>query len=270
MDDVDDTKDIDARASLLVEVAREGGELALESFRQELAVETKKGPMDAVTAVDRAVQRHIVERITKRFPEDRIVGEEDDAAKQVPESDIAWVIDPIDGTNNYVAGDRRWATSVAVVEAGEPSLAVNYLPATDERYVATSDEATRNGSSIQVSDTAAATEFTIDPVFGLSQVERRALADVAARIVTEFGDLRRVGSGQTTLSMVASGELDAAVSTIELSPWDTIAGAFLVRQAGGTVTDLSGDRWRHDSEGLIASNGVAHAELVDAFGPAEG
>ncbi|QCJ48203.1 MULTISPECIES: inositol monophosphatase family protein [Haloprofundus] len=258
--------DLEVRERLVVDVAHEGGELALDSFRQELAVETKAGPLDAVTAVDRDVQRHIVERISERFPEDDIVGEEDDAAKRVPEDGVAWVIDPIDGTNNYVAGDRRWATSVALVEDGEPRAAVNYLPALGERYVATGDEARRDGDPVGVSGASDSETLVIDPIFGLSRPERRALARVAEKIVTEFGDLRRVGSGQTTLSMVASGELDAAVSTVELSPWDTIAGVFLVRQAGGVVTDPSGDPWRHDSEGLIASNGAAHDELVDAFG----
>ncbi|WP_224269187.1 inositol monophosphatase family protein [Haloprofundus salinisoli] len=261
--------DPEAREHLVVDVAHEGGELALDSFRQDLTVETKAGPLDAVTAADRNVQRHIVERITERFPDDDIVGEEDDAAKDVPENGLAWVIDPIDGTNNYVAGDRRWATSVALVEDGEPRTAANYLPAIGESYVSTGDETTRDGDPVRVSETSASETFVIDPIFGLSRPERRALARVAERIVTEFGDLRRVGSGQTTLSMVANGELDAAVSTVELSPWDTIAGVFLVRQAGGTVTDPSGDRWRHDSQGLIASNGAAHDELVGAFGTLE-
>ncbi|WP_224449908.1 inositol monophosphatase family protein [Haloprofundus salilacus] len=261
--------DLEARQRLVVDVAHEGGELALDSFRQELSVETKAGPMDVVTAVDRAVQRRIVDRIAERFPEDDIVGEEDDAAKHVPENGIAWVIDPIDGTNNYIAGNRRWATSIALVEDGEPVAAANYLPAIDDRYVATSQGAQRNDDSVRVSDTTAPETFTIDPVFGLSQAERQALARVSRTIITEFGDLRRVGSGQTTLSMVASGELDAAVSTVDLSPWDTIAGVYLIRRAGGRVTDLTGERWRHDSEGLVASNGTAHDELVAAFGTFE-
>ncbi|WP_224336288.1 inositol monophosphatase family protein [Haloprofundus halobius] len=258
--------DLEARERLVVDVAHDGGELALDSFRRELSVETKAGPMDAVTQVDRDVQRRIVDRIAERFPEDGIVGEEDGAAKRVPETGIAWIIDPIDGTNNYVAGDRRWATSVALVEDGEPRAAANYLPATNDSYVATPDGVLRNDDSMSVSDTTDLKTFTVDPVFGLSAPERRELARVSETIVTEFGDLRRVGSGQTTLSMVASSELDAAVSTVELSPWDTIAGVHLVRRGGGTVTDLTGERWRHDSEGLLASNGTAHDELVEAFG----
>jgi myo-inositol-1(or 4)-monophosphatase len=255
------------RLRLLREASRAGGALALDSFREELRVETKSGPMDAVTEVDRAVQRRVATRIRDSYPDEPIVGEENaaDASAEVPETGPAWVVDPIDGTNNYVVGNRRWATSVAAVRDGRPVASANYLPALSDTYVA-GESATRNGDPIRVSEKSDPSSFTVATIFGLSAAERRELVQISETITTAFGDLRRLGSGQATLSMVASGELDAAVSTVRLPPWDTLAGVHLVRRAGGTVTDAAGDPWRHDSVGLVASNGEAHDALVDAVG----
>lgn len=264
-DGVDEGNGVDDRRRLLAEVAREGGDLALAEFRGSLTVETKEGPLDSVTEVDRAVQRHVADRVADAFPEDSLVGEEDDAAKTVPAGGYAWVVDPIDGTNNYVAGSRDWATSVALVRDGEVVAAVNRAPALDETYADLGDGPTRSGDPCTTSDRADVGTFTVDPVFGLAPAHRTGLAAVTGVVANRLGDLRRVGSGQLTLSMVAAGELDAAVSTVSLPPWDTVAGVHLIRAAGGAVTDLDGERWTADSTGLLASNGEAHDALLDAF-----
>jgi myo-inositol-1(or 4)-monophosphatase len=85
-----------------------------------------------------------------------------------------------------------------------------------------------------------------------------------------FGDIRRVGSMQATLALVAAGPLEGAVATGTPHPWDSSAGAALVRRAGGTVTDLRGEPWTHDSVGLVASNGRAHDRLLEAVSDAPG
>ncbi|UIO99090.1 inositol monophosphatase [Halobaculum sp. CBA1158] len=272
MDDSGDRAGDDAdatdRLDTCIAAAESGGRVALDSFRSELTVETKAdGPMDAVTAVDRAVQSHVFEHVSDAYPDDAVVGEEDDALKRVPESGVAWVVDPIDGTTNYVGGNRVWMTSVAVCRDGEPIAAANYAPATDDLYVAGDDVARRNGESATVRDRSDPKSFAVNPIFGLSARHRRELVRVAETVMTEFGDLRRFGCAQAALSGVATGEIDAAVSTVELSDWDTAAGVHIVRRAGGTATDVHGDRWTPGSEGLIASNGEAHEALVDAFDP---
>lgn len=83
-------------------------------------------------------------------------------------------------------------------------------------------------------------------------------------IVSRFADLRRFGSAQGTLGMVAAGSLEGTVTNVEIDPWGTIAGVHPVRQAGGRVTGLDGERWRHDSRGLVASNGHLHDEVLAA------
>ena len=264
------TTDTDDLLATAIAAAERGGRVALESFRSALTVETKAdGPMDRVTAVDRAVQKHVFEFVGESYPDDAVVGEEDDALKTVPEAEVAWVVDPIDGTVNYAKGNRVWMTSVAVCHDGEPVAAANYAPATDDLYVAGDDGARRNDAPVSVSDTAEPEAFLVNPVFGVSPTHRAGLATAVDTVLAEFGDVRRFGCAQAALSGVATGELDAVASTVELNAWDTAAGVHLIRLAGGRATDVYGDRWRPGSTGLIASNGEAHGALVDAFEPAE-
>ena len=260
--------DATGRLDTAIEAAERGGRLALDSFRSDLAVETKAdGPMDAVTAVDRAVQERVSAYLADAHPDDAFVGEEDEALKAVPAEGDAWVVDPIDGTVNYVAGNRVWMTSVAACRDGEPVAAANYAPATGDLYAAGDGRTRRDGDPATVSDTTDPAAFTINPIFGVSSRHREALSGVVETVLADFGDLRRFGCAQAALSGVASGELEATVSTVELTDWDTAAGVHLVRRAGGRATDVHGDRWTPGSEGLIASNDVAHDALVDAFEP---
>jgi myo-inositol-1(or 4)-monophosphatase len=258
--------DHDGRVPLLREVTREAGAYAAERFRSPLEVETKAGPMDSVTAVDRATQRLLFDRIGESYPGDVLVGEEDGAEDRPPEHGYAWVVDPIDGTNNYVAGNRRWTTSVALVRDGEAVAAVNDCPALGDAYAATpGGGATRGGEPASVTARTDPGRLTVAPLFGLAAPHRRAFTRVAGTVMDEFGDLRNVGSGQAALSMVAAGELDAAVTTVRLPAWDTVAGVHLVRAAGGTATDVDGEPWTVDATGLVATNGRAHDAVVAAF-----
>ncbi|MGM0591578.1 MAG: inositol monophosphatase family protein [Halobacteriota archaeon] len=252
----------------VVRAAREGGSIACESFREEHTVETKAGPMDAVTAIDHRVQAYISSVVDEVDSEAVVVGEEGDAPSTVPESGRAWVVDPIDGTNNYVAGNRLWATSIAVLEDGAARVAVNHFPALGDTYVGgprseTGGYATRNAEQVGVSDTETPGTFIVGTIFGFSPIERAGLASVTSLAAERFGDTRQFGSAQATLSMLASGELDGVVSTARLNPWDTVAGVALVRLAGGTVTDLRGDHWKPESTGLVASNGTAHEAFLE-------
>jgi myo-inositol-1(or 4)-monophosphatase len=259
--------EIDERRALLRRAAEAGGAVALESFRRDHAVETKAGPLDAVTEVDRSAERRVASIVSEAHPDEPIVGEEGTGTTvaAIPERGPAWIVDPIDGTNNYARGVRVWTTSVALVEGGDPVAAVNELPALGDTYATTATGVTRNDDAVRVSDRAAPETMTVGTVFGTRPPHRDGLRLTTDAVTESFGDLRRFGSGQAALSMVASGELDAAVTTVRINPWDSLAGVCLVRAAGGTVTDVHGDPWRHDSVGLIASNGQAHDRLVAAL-----
>jgi myo-inositol-1(or 4)-monophosphatase len=177
------------------------------------------------------------------------------------------VIDPIDGTSNYVRGLRTWTTSVAATADGEPTAAANVMPALGDSYVADREHATLNDEPIAVSartDPEAATA-AVAAWPGTSRPE--TYARLTSALVDEFGDLRRFGCAQATLSFVASGALEAVFTNTDPNPWDTLAGVHAIQRAGGRVTDLDGDRWE-GSGGLVASNGEReiHDAALDAVG----
>jgi myo-inositol-1(or 4)-monophosphatase len=130
--------------------------------------------------------------------------------------------------------------------------------------VADDAHATLNGDPLSVSDRADPEGCTVAPTMWWGHDRRDEYAAACRAVVGRFGDLRRLGSAQTQLAMVAAGTLDGVVTNVSANPWDSVAGVHLIRLAGGTVTDVHGDRWRHDSHGLVASNGAIHDDLLGA------
>jgi myo-inositol-1(or 4)-monophosphatase len=258
------THDAEERLAVAERAAKAGSEIAARNFRQGIEVETKSEKTDVVTEADREAQRRVIEVIREEYTEDAIVGEEEDELKEVPDEGPVWVIDPIDGTNNFVRSIPVWTTSVAAVVDGEPVAAVNDAPALGETFLAGPDETRFNGEPVSVSEKTDPETFTVAPTFWWGFDRRDEYAAMCRELVERFADIRRFGSAQVTLGMVAAGSLEGAVTNVDPNPWDTVAGVHMIRQAGGTVTDVHGDPWRHDSESLVASNGRAHDELVEA------
>lgn len=264
------SRESDRRAAVTLRAAEAGADVARERFRSALEVERKDGKVDVVTQVDRDAQEAVSAELASAFPDEPIVGEEGDARKAVPPSGPAWIVDPIDGTRNYVAGARAFATAVAAVEDGEPTAAAIVCPALSDTYRLVADEAVRNGGPLSVSACVDPEAATVCPTLWWDYDRRDRYAAVTRELVTRFGDVRRFGSAQLELAMVAAGALDGAVTDMSANPWDTVAGVALVRAAGGVVTDLEGDRWRHDSTGLVASNGDLHEDLLASARAIEG
>jgi myo-inositol-1(or 4)-monophosphatase len=260
------------RAALAERAARAGGVVARETFREDLVVETKTDKNDVVTAADRDAQRQVVAIIRNEFPGDTLVCEEDATqpdddvglVKEVPESGRAWVVDPIDGTANYVRGIRFWGTSVAAVADGEAVGVATYLPAEGDIYTAGPESVTHNGSTMAVSERTDPETFAAGLIGWWPSKGGQRYAALFGAAADRFGDLRRFGCLQGMLALVASSGLDAAFMPTRPHPWDAIAGVHLIRRAGGTATDIHGDRWRHDSKGLVVSNGHAHGVVLDA------
>ncbi|UIO98545.1 inositol monophosphatase [Halobaculum sp. CBA1158] len=264
MHDDESGESVAERAAVAEDAARAGGAVAGEHFRRDIDVERKSGKTDVVTEADRASQRRVIERVRETYPADAVVGEEEDELKAVPDSGAAWVIDPIDGTNNYVRDIRAFATAVAAVVDGEPVAAATVAPALDDVYVADGDAVRRNGEPVSVSDRTDPETAAVAPTVWWDFDHRDEYAAACTEIVERFGDMRRFGSAQVTLALVAAGALDATITNVECNPWDSVGGVHMVRVAGGTVTDLNGEPWRHDSTGLVASNGGVHEEALSA------
>jgi len=255
--------DADERATVAERAARAGGRVANDRFRSGIAVESK-GEDDVVTEADRAAQRTVIESIRESFPDDAVVGEEEDERKTVPDEGAAWVIDPIDGTHNYVRDIRVWGTAVAAVVDGEPVAAATVCPALGDVYTADGDGAYRNGDPMTVNDVADPRRAAVGPTLWWEHDARDEYANACEAIVRRFADMRRFGAAQVVLPTVAAGGLEGTISNLKANPWDSVAGVFMIRQAGGRVTDLEGNRWRHDSKGIVASNGSLHDEVLAA------
>jgi myo-inositol-1(or 4)-monophosphatase len=262
-----------SRYTRVSEVARTaasaGAAVAAARFGADLEVSNKGvtdgpvGPADVVTEADRETQRRVVEVLTELDPEATVVGEENDAAKTVPETGRAWVIDPIDGTFNFVRGIHYWTTSVAATVDGEPVAACSILPALDRVYLGDANGAYLDDEPVAVSDRGSArastVALTIPPAYG----ERSEYTAGTGDVYEQFGTVVRLCSAQVTFALLARGALDGAVTPQRPNPWDSLAGAHLIRQAGGVVTDIDGDRWTTTSDSMVASNGCLHDTLLD-------
>ncbi len=267
--------DATRRAAVAERAARAGGVVARETFRETLDVETKANKMDVVTQADRDAQQQVLASIRNAFPEDAFVCEEDvtipgvdngdiDVREEVPESGRAWIIDPIDGTANYVRGMRFWGTSVAAVVDGDPVGVATFLPSEEDIYTAGPESVTCNGASMSVSDRTDPETFAVGLIGWWPTKQSEAYADLFRAAAARFGDMRRLGCMQGVLALVASGSLDAAFMPARPHPWDAVAGVHLIRRAGGTATDVHGEPWHSDSEGLVVSNGNAHEVVLEA------
>lgn len=260
----------DDRTSLTYDVAKVGATVAQEYFRRNLDVETKSNKSDLLTEADKATQKKIVDLIREKVDEEPIVAEEGSQPKSIGSEKTGWIVDPIDGTNNFVREIQFWGTAVASVVDGDPMTAMTAMPALGDRYAADQDGAYRNGSPIKVSDRTDPETFAVAPIIWWELDNREELSRLTEQIVSTFGDIRRYWCAQGTLALVAAGSLDAAVTTVETNPWDTVGGVYMIRQAGGTVTNVDGDRWEPDHTTLVASNGQQHDVVIETVRSALG
>lgn len=244
------------------EAARETGVLLLERRGRIRSVEAKDD-RSLVTDVDREAESLIRARISAAFPGHAILGEEDGGS--CADADTVWVIDPLDGTHNYVRGIPLFGVSIGVIHRGEYVMGVIEIPAEGRRFVAERGSgAWANGERIAVSTRAEPASWSI----GLDSELRTDFAR-KSRVLQELGqsvfNVRMLGSSARSLSLVAEGILDGLVEFHD-QPWDFAAGIALIEEAGGRVTNLEG-RPLACAAGAYAAGGVAaHRWLLDLAG----
>lgn len=243
-------------------LAEEAAELAARRRREGVEVaDTKSSPVDVVTAVDREVEALIRARIADGRPGDGFFGEESGAG--ATESGLTWIVDPIDGTVNYLYGIPHYAVSIAVVE-GEPdpqtwtALAGCVTnPATGETFTARAGHGAQlGGRPIRVADPVPLELALIGTGFAYSAETRAQQGALVAELLPTVRDIRRQGTASLDLCFVAAGRLDAHFERT-LSPWDHAAGALIAAEAGALVTGWDGARAGHD---LILA---AHPDLAE-------
>jgi myo-inositol-1(or 4)-monophosphatase len=253
-------------------LAQQGGAVLLQHRQRGLPTQSKGRRRELVTAADRAAEQVVVGGLLQRFPGHAVLAEEGVLTAQgrpSRESDWTWIVDPLDGTTNFVHGLPFYAVAIALAFRNEPVLGVVHAPALQATYSAARGlGATCNGERVAVSTTPQLADALLVTGFSYNRDEpgRDDNAGRLGRVLPHCRDLRRLGSAELDLCLVAGGQFDGYWE-LYLAPYDVAAGAVVVQEAGGRVTDLDGGGdWLFGGQ-ILASNGVLHEELRRLVGP---
>jgi myo-inositol-1(or 4)-monophosphatase len=256
-----------------MELARAAGGTLLDHRRPGLHAESKGRRRELVTAADRAAEHVIVAGLQEQFPEHAILAEEGVLTTQgraSHESPWTWIIDPLDGTTNFVHRLPFFAVAIALAFEGRPVLGIVHAPALHRTYHAVSGRgAFLDGERLAVSATSDLADSLLVTGFSYNRNEHGRDDNIARmqRALPLCRDLRRLGSAELDLCLVAGGSFDGYWE-LYLEPYDVAAGAVLVQEAGGIVNDLTGgDHWLYGGQ-VLASNGHLHQALLDVVGGA--
>jgi myo-inositol-1(or 4)-monophosphatase len=244
---------------LAVSAATAGGEILLANWRRlPSGSVAEKQKNDFVTSADRESEARIVATIRDRFPKDAFLGEEGGSSGDA-NATRTWIIDPLDGTSNFITGFPFWCVSVAAREASRIVAAVVWDPLRGELYTAARGEgAFRNGSRIQVTARQGVEGAFVATGFPFRYRERIDLyLTLFKEVFLLARAVRRAGSAALDLAMVAAGVFDGFFE-FHLSPWDIAAGALLIEEAGGELTDFDGGERYWERGNIVAgTRGVA-------------
>ncbi|WP_127960213.1 inositol-1-monophosphatase [Serratia microhaemolytica] len=241
--------------TIAVRAARKAGNLIAKHYETPDAVEaTQKGSNDFVTNVDRDAERLIIDIIRKSYPKHTIISEEcAELAGEDP--DVQWVIDPLDGTSNFIKRFPHFAVSIAVRIKGRTEVAVVYDPMRNELFTATRGQGAQlNGYRLRGSHAKDLDGTILATGFPFKAKQHAATyINLVGKLFTQCADFRRTGSAALDLAYVAAGRVDGFFE-IGLKPWDFAGGELLVREAGGVVSDFVGGHNHFKSGNLVAGN----------------
>ena len=245
------------RAEFAGRLARAAGALANRYFNRELTfVVEAKSPQDYVSAADRAVEAFIRAELARAYPAETMLGEETGGTV----GERTWVVDPIDGTLNFVHGVHYWCVSIAWLEHGRRTIGAIFDPAPDELFVAARGEgATCNGAPMQVSGCASLDRALL----ALGYVHRHDLAahlSLKGELLRAGAAIKDMGAGALMLAHVAAGRYEAFIEP-HMHAWDALAGLLLVEEAGGRVLPYPGPDGLLHGGAVVASNAALYEEL---------
>lgn len=243
-----------------IEAAEAAGRILLRQFGRVRGVRLK-GAKDPVTTADLAAERYIRASLARRFPEIGFLGEEGNRSDG---PDGRWIVDPLDGTIAFISGLPFFAVSIALERRGRVEAGVILLPRLGELFVAERGRgAWLNGRRIRVSRTTSLTDCVVSLWHDDTVWSNRRMRERIARLALKVRNVRIFGAG-FSLAYVAAGRLDAYWEQ-SACPWDVAAGALLVTEAGGRVTDGAGRPFDLAQPTILASNGRIHRHLVSAL-----
>jgi len=264
--------------NVAVELARAAGAVLLEHYYSPFLVEQKMNVLDEleeVTAADRDANELIVSRLRQEFPGDGILAEESSDSQHRLDKERVWLIDPMDGTKNFIARDGDFAVQIGLALGGESVVGVVYQPVRDVLY-----RAARGGGAWIETGSKSAERLVVseqtnpkEMILVSSRSHRSPRMD---RVVRAFGFKNEMWRGSVGVKVGLIVEQQADLY-LHLTPgtkeWDTSAPEVILHEAGGRLTDVFGQRWRYNTErvinpnGIVATNGVAHEMVIENLAP---
>ncbi len=245
-------------------MAVEAGEIIRQGYHETKEI-THKGTVDLVTQYDVAVEKFVMERLKLLFPGHTLVGEESHEGSY--HYDKAIYIDPIDGTTNFVHGFPHLALSIGIWEEGIPVMAVVYNPILEEMFWAVCGEGAYLGEKrLSVSTQDTLQQSLIGTGFPYAKVhagiEYHWVIHCLTNLLPYIRDIRRLGAAAVDICYLAEGRIDAFYE-IDLKPWDVAGGILILLEAGGRVSNVSGNMYDFDDKGIVCSNGLIHGQLLE-------
>ncbi|MFZ3588100.1 inositol monophosphatase family protein [Bacillus sp. DJP31] len=245
---------------------KEAGNIICESFSKELMIHTKSSANDLVTNMDHEIEKFFIKNISENFPEHKILGEEGFGDIVSTSEGVIWIIDPIDGTMNFIHQQKNFAISIGIYEDGVGKVGLIYDVVSDELYHA------RRGKGAYFNDTKLPTLSNVlieQSIIGISATwvteNKRINPDLLSPLIKRVRGTRSYGSAAIELAYVASGKLDAYI-TMRLAPWDVAAGLILIEEVGGTVTTINGEPLNLlGQNSIFACNKSIHEEIIQTY-----
>ncbi len=236
---------------------KQASKVILKYFGKKESIKIKPNK-SLVAAADLEANKVIIKTIKKHFPNHSILSEE--SGFENKKSDYKWVIDPIDGTHNFLHGIPIFGTSIALEYKNEVILGVLHFPILKLTVIAEKNKgAFLNGKRIKVSNKKSLEHSFI--LFEFSYANRKEKTDFLEKLIHKTIDVRNFGSAVYHLLLVACGKCDGFV-ILATNEWDIAAGFLIVEEAGGKITDLHGNKWNPHQSKYIISNGKIHKELL--------
>jgi myo-inositol-1(or 4)-monophosphatase len=254
--------------NIAIRAARTAGRILMRFYERtdQLTVETKSRN-DFVSEVDRAAEAAIVQELRAKFPDHSILGEEG-GQQGGRHSEFEWLIDPLDGTTNYLHGFPQFSISIAMKYRGQLEHGLVYDPLREELFTATRGRGAHlNDRRLRVSRRPGIDGALLGPGIPFrDQAHVDTYLGMLKALLADSAGVRRPGSAALDFAYVAAGRLDGFWE-LGLSPWDFAAGALLVTEAGGTVTDLAGGNRYLDTGNVVAGNLKLHAAMIQRIRP---
>lgn len=253
--------------NIAVQAARAAGSLIVRALERPDRIKVmEKAPNDYVTEVDRKAEQEIINIIRKAFPQHAIIGEE---SGSLGEHEVEWIIDPLDGTRNFIHGFPHFSVSIAVRQQGRLEHGVIYDPVRDDLFTASRGRgAALNEHRIRVSTQSNLDACLLGTGFPFRHSPDRVslYTQSLATMLPLCGDVRRAGSAALDLAYVACGRLDGFWE-MGLKIWDVAAGALLIREAGGLLSDFAGGEGYLESGNIMGGNPKILKQMLKHLSP---